>query len=73
MTEKIEVATHSGPIRVRVSASEPVKARALSAPIAIKVLGMPGPTGETGAQGPTGPQGPPGNLDAGVTIDGGNY
>ena len=73
MTEKIEVATHSGPIRVRVSASEPVKARALSAPIAIKVLGMPGPTGETGAQGPAGPQGPPGNLDAGITIDGGNF
>ncbi len=73
MTEKIEVATHSGPIRIRVSASEPVKARALSTPIAIKVLGIPGPTGQTGQQGPLGPQGPPGNLDAGITIDGGNF
>lgn len=73
MTEKIEVATHTGPIRVRVSASEPVKARALSTPIAVKVLGFPGPTGAQGAQGPQGPQGAPGTLEAGVTIDGGNF
>lgn len=73
MTEKIEVATHSGPIRIRVSASEPVKARALSTPIAIKVLGLPGPQGPSGTAGPPGPSGPPGNLDAGITIDGGNF
>lgn len=73
MTEKIEVATHSGPIRIRVSASEPVKARALSTPISIKVLGTPGPTGPPGGSGPPGPQGPPGNLETGITIDGGNF
>jgi hypothetical protein len=73
MTEKIEVATHTGPIRIQVSASEPVKARALSTPIAIKVLGTPGPTGPQGNKGDKGDQGPPGNLDVGITIDGGNF
>lgn len=73
MAEKIEVATFTGPIRIRVSASEPIKARALSSPVSIKVLGMPGPTGTPGQQGPMGPQGPAGNLDAGITIDGGNF
>ncbi len=73
MAEKIEVATHLSPILIRVSASEPVKARALSTPIAIKVLGLPGPQGPTGAQGPAGPQGLPGNLDTGIVLDGGNF
>lgn len=73
MAEKIEVATHTGPIHIRVLANEPVKARALSTPIAIKVLGLPGPQGPTGSQGPPGPLGPPGNLNAGITIDGGNF
>lgn len=73
MAEKIEVVTHMGPIRIRVSASEPVKARAFPAPMAIKVLGLPGPRGPSGTQGPPGPLGPPGNLDAGIIIDGGNF
>lgn len=73
MAEKIEVATCVGPIRIRISASEPVRARVLSSPVAIKVLGLPGPQGPSGAQGPPGPLGPPGNLEAGIVIDGGNF
>jgi len=70
MTDRIKVATHTGPIRIRVTSSEPVKAHALSAPIAIKFLGTPGPPGP---QGTKGEQGLPGALDAGITIDGGNF
>ena len=73
MAETIEVATHSGPIRIRVSGSEPVKARVSTVPIAVKVLGTPGPTGATGEQGPRGLEGPAGTLDAGIVIDGGNF
>lgn len=73
MAGKVEVATHTGPIRIRVSGTEKVKAKVGSVPISVKVLGAPGPVGPQGTQGPQGVQGPPGNLDAGITIDGGNF
>ena len=73
MTDRIEVATTSGPIRVRVSASEPVKLRIAAAPVPVRVLGTPGPDGRLGPTGPQGPVGPPGNLDAGIVVDGGNF
>jgi hypothetical protein len=67
MTEKIEVATHNGPILVRVLASEPVKARTLSTPVRMRILGIPGPPG------PRGEPGASGSLQDGITIDGGNF
>jgi hypothetical protein len=73
MAEKVEVATYTGPIRIRVAGVEKVQARVSSVPIAIKLLGAPGPQGQAGAPGSPGPQGPPGSLDAGITIDGGNF
>ena len=42
-------------------------------PVAVKVLGMPGPAGEQGVPGPAGPQGAPGNIDTGIVLDGGNF
>jgi hypothetical protein len=42
-------------------------------PISIKVRGTPGPAGPVGIKGDQGDQGPPGNLDAGITVDGGNF
>lgn len=73
MTGKVEVATHTGPIRLRVSGTEPIKARIALVPITVRVLGTPGPTGPQGTQGPQGLQGLPGNLDAGIIVDGGNF
>ena len=73
MAAKIELAPLSGPIRIRVSGTELVRVRVSSLPIAVKVLGMPGPQGHDGAPGSPGAQGPPGSLDDGITIDGGNF
>jgi hypothetical protein len=70
MTQGIEIGNNAGPIRVRVSSSEPVKARVLAAPMSVRVLGAPGPPGLPGTPGAPGP---PGNLDVGITIDGGNF
>ena len=73
MTDRLALTTATGPIRVRVSASEPVALRVASAPVSVRVLGMPGPDGRLGPIGPQGPIGPPGNLDAGIVLDGGNF
>jgi hypothetical protein len=76
MARKIELAPHTGPIRIRVSGTEQVRVRVTSVTIAVRVLGIPGPPGQSGAPGspgPPGPQGAPGNLDASIVIDGGNF
>jgi hypothetical protein len=73
MAAKLELAPHTGPIRIRVSGTESVRVRVSSVPVAVRVLGMPGPQGQAGAPGSPGPQGSPGSLDDGITIDGGNF
>ena len=73
MVQRIELGPHIGPIRIRVSGTELVRVRVSSVPIAVRVLGMPGPQGQAGAPGSPGAQGPPGSLDNGITIDGGNF
>ena len=73
MTERIELTTATGSIRVRVAASEPAKLRVAAVPVSVRVLGMPGPDGRLGPIGPRGPVGPVGNLDAGIVVDGGNF
>jgi hypothetical protein len=73
MVQRIELGPHIGPIRIRVSGTELVRVRVSSLPIAVRVLGMPGPQGHDGAPGSPGAQGPPGSLDDGITIDGGNF
>lgn len=73
MAGKVELAPHTGPIRIRVSGTELVRVRVSSVPLAVRMLGTPGPQGQAGAAGSPGPQGPPGSLDAGITIDGGNF
>ncbi|MFN4140231.1 hypothetical protein [Aestuariivirga sp.] len=73
MAEKIELAPHTGPIRIRVSGKEQVKVRVSSVPVAVRVLGLPGPSGKPGAPGPVGPPGAPGNLESGIVLDGGNF
>ena len=73
MTAKVELARQTGPIRIRVLGTERVRVRVSSVPVTVRVLGTPGPTGPSGGSGPPGPQGPPGNLETGITIDGGNF
>ena len=73
MTGKVEIVPHTGPIRIRVSGTEPIKARVASVPITVKVLGTPGPAGPQGDPGPQGVPGPPGHLDTGIILDGGNF
>ena len=73
MTAKVELARQNGPIRIRVSGTERVGVRVSSVPVAVRVLGTPGPQGRAGAPGSPGPQGPPGNLESGIVLDGGNF
>ena len=73
MAQRIELAPHTGPIRIQVSGAERVRVRVSSVPVTVRILGMPGPQGQAGAPGSPGPQGLPGNLDDGITIDGGNF
>lgn len=73
MTDRIELTSATGPIRVRVSASEPVKLKITAVPVSVKILGTPGPDGRLGPIGPQGPVGPVGNLDTGIVVDGGNF
>ncbi len=73
MTDRIEVTGATGPIGIRISASEPLALRIASAPVSIRVLGTPGPDGRLGPIGPQGPVGAPGNLNAGIVVDGGNF
>ena len=47
--------------------------RIATAPVSVRVLGVPGPDGRLGPIGPQGLVGPPGNLDAGIIVDGGNF
>ncbi len=76
MTGRIEVAASTGPIRVRVSASEPVRVSVGAVPVRLRVLGAPGPEGKPGTPGTPGLQGPagsPGGLEDGIVVDGGNF
>jgi len=73
MSDRIELTTTTGPIRLRVSACEPVTLRVATVPVSVRVLGMPGPDGRLGPIGPQGPVGPVGNLDARIVVDGGNF
>lgn len=73
MTGAVECRPATGPIRLRIHADAEAKARILSAPVLVRVLGTPGPVGEQGIQGVAGPPGPPGNLDPGIVLDGGNF
>jgi len=73
MTGKIEVVPHTGPIRIRVLASEPVRVRIPAAPVRVRVIGVPGPDGRQGPEGPRGPPGPEGQIASGLPLDGGNF
>lgn len=49
-----------GPIRIVVRTHEPVRLRIATAPLRLRVSGVPGPQGAPGPMGAQGPVGPPG-------------
>jgi hypothetical protein len=65
----------TGPIRIRVFASEPVHVRLATAPVAVRVLGLPGPPGRIGPPGEKGDPGAPGVtlLSSDTPINGGFF
>ena len=60
MDTRLDLRLLTGPIRIRVFASEPVHVRLATAPVAVRVLGLPGPPGRIGPPGDKGDQGAPG-------------
>ena len=75
MTASLELRALTGPIRLYLRSSEPIKLRVLAGPVAVRVLGQPGPQGRTGLQGDRGDQGTPGItvLPTDAPINGGFF
>jgi hypothetical protein len=69
MAEPLVIRPVTGPIRIAVSASEPITLRLAQAPITLRTLGTPGP------QGPPGPKGAPGELTLAtdISVNGGFF
>lgn len=60
MAASLELRPLTGPIRLHLTSSDPIRLRILSGPVAVRLLGQPGPQGRTGLQGDKGDQGAPG-------------
>ena len=75
MTASLELRPLTGPIRLQLRSSEPIRRRVLAGPVAVRVLGQPGPQGRTGLQGDKGDQGTPGItiLPTDTPINGGFF
>ena len=75
MAPALELRPLTGPIRLHLRSSEPIRLRVLAGPVAVRVLGQPGPQGRTGLQGDKGDQGTPGItiLPTDTPINGGFF
>jgi hypothetical protein len=75
MTASLELRARTGPIRLHLRSSEPIRLRVLEGPVAVRLLGQPGPQGRTGLQGDKGDQGTPGVtiLPTDAPINGGFF
>jgi hypothetical protein len=60
MAATLELRPLTGPIRLHLTSSEPIRLRVLTGPVAVRLLGQPGPQGRTGLQGDKGDTGTPG-------------
>jgi hypothetical protein len=65
----------TGPIRLKVTASEPVSVRIMTGPVGLRLLGQPGPKGAPGPPGEKGDPGAPGVtlLSSDTPINGGFF
>jgi len=75
MVDALELRPLTGPIRLHLTSSEPIRLRILSGPVAVRLLGQPGPQGRTGLQGDKGDPGTPGItiLPTDTPINGGFF
>ncbi len=75
MATALELRSLTGPIRLHLRSSEPIRLRILAGPVAVRVLGQPGPQGRAGLQGDKGDQGTPGItiLPTDALINGGFF
>ena len=75
MTASLELRPLTGPIHLHLRSSEPIRLRILAGPVAVRVLGQPGPQGRTGLRGDKGDQGTPGItiLPTDTPINGGFF
>lgn len=75
MTASLELRPLTGPIRLLLRSSEPIRLCILAGPVAVRLLGQPGPQGRTGLQGDKGDQGTPGItiLPTDAPINGGFF
>ena len=75
MACSLELRPQTGPIRLHLRSSEPIRLRVLAGPVAVRPLGQPGPEGRTGLQGYKGDTGAPGVtiLPTDAPINGGFF
>ena len=75
MAATLELRPLTGPIRLHLKSSEPIRLRVLAGPVAVRLLGQPGPQGRTGLQGDKGDTGAPGVtiLPTNAPINGGFF
>ena len=75
MAASLELRPLTGPIRLHLTSSDPIRLRILAGPVAVRLLGQPGPQGRTGLQGDKGDQGAPGVtiLPTDTPINGGFF
>ena len=75
MAATLELKPLTGPIRLHLKSSEPIRLRVLTGPVAVRLLGQPGPQGRTGLQGDKGDTGAPGVtiLPTNAPINGGFF
>ena len=75
MAAALELKPLTGPIRLHLRSSEPILLRVLAGPVALRLLGQPGPQGRTGLQGDKGDTGAPGVtiLPTNAPINGGFF
>ena len=75
MAAALELKPMTGPIRLHLRSSEPIRLRVLAGPVALRLLGQPGPQGRTGQQGDKGDTGAPGVtiLPTNAPINGGFF
>ena len=75
MAASLELRPLTGPIRLHLTSSEPIRLRVLAGPVAVRLLGQPGPQGRTGLQGDKGDTGAPGVtiLPTNAPINGGFF
>ncbi len=75
MAAALDLRPLTAPLRLHLKSSEPIRLRVLAGPVAVRLLGQPGPQGHTGLQGDKGDTGAPGVtiLPTDVPINGGFF